>query len=81
MFKKGRAPIRPRGLNNHAAKLSDQDVIEILNLCSSGLFTQAAVARSFNVTTTHVGYIRSGKARTNLTSLDASATMVVQQEK
>ena len=61
MFEKKRNPARPHGENNHAAKLSDQQVAEIKSL--AGTIRNAEIARMFQISKTHVGHILRGKSR------------------
>lgn len=50
-----------RGEQHGRAKLSAEDVVRIRDICGSGLFSQAAVARSFNITPSLVCSILKGR--------------------
>ena len=47
-------------------KLSKFDVMEIRDMLKLGLYTQRYIAKKFNVSPTHIGYIKSGKSWGNL---------------
>ena len=62
MFAKGRANRSPRiGSSNSMAALTEDDVIEIKRLLSTGLMLQREIAAKYRVSRATIGLIKTGK--------------------
>lgn len=58
--------LRNTGANNPRSKLSDEQVVEIRKLWSTGQFTKSEIAITFNVTATTISQIIRRKTRKNI---------------
>ncbi len=54
------------GNKRAASKLTEQDVIAIKTKLEAGTFTQAAIAKQFNVHQSHISDIKRGKRWTEI---------------
>jgi len=62
---------RNRGENHHLAKLTDDDVLKIVQALEEG-YTMASIGRAFNVTTSNIQAIKRGLTWSWLTGIGKS---------
>lgn len=56
------------GEENYVAKLTNENVIKIIEAYKSGMYTQSEIAKTFSITTSNVNKILTGKYWTHLTN-------------
>ena len=62
-----------RGEDHPSSKLSEEDVIEIVEAVESGEYTKMAIARSFKISTTQVRQIMKGNRWSWLTGIEPAS--------
>jgi hypothetical protein len=63
----GNGPIR--GEEHPSSKLTEEDVVEIVEAVKSGEYTKMAIAKAFGISTTQVRHIMNGKSWSWLTGI------------
>jgi transposase-like protein len=63
-----------RGEDHPGSKLTEEDVLDIVDAVKSGEYTKMAIARAFNISTTQVRQIMKGNSWSWLTGIHPKTT-------